>query len=294
MPIFKYTIMQKTKFGFYVYLYGVLGDYFSKLKLNFMNFAVGVLPNQIPYVDLPYIDDRVFVLESEPINSAFWLLFNGVLDYSFSATIELLAPEEFTIIWGDNTIESISAAAGEIEISHTYNLHGFYKIAFFLNPDNIETLNFYNNPLVTPFPALNALSNLNLLNISYTSYGGNFSTNPLPPGIKTIYAFNCAFSGMYLNLEDCPLLESLSADNNNISTFSCNVFPLVFNLLLLANNQIDSSDINSILALFAADLSNRPTSGFISLTGSNMGTPFGQGLVDKAAIISHGWTVYTN
>jgi hypothetical protein len=59
------------------------------------------------------------------------------------------------------------------------------------------------------------------------------------------------------------------------------------------NNQLTSTAVNAILAAFVA--ANKTTgTKILNLGGTGNGAPTGQGITDKATLISRGWTVTTN
>ena len=59
------------------------------------------------------------------------------------------------------------------------------------------------------------------------------------------------------------------------------------------DNQLPADTINALLAAFVAAGRNSGTCG-LNLGGTGNAAPTGQGLIDKATLISRGWTVTTN
>jgi hypothetical protein len=58
-------------------------------------------------------------------------------------------------------------------------------------------------------------------------------------------------------------------------------------------NQLNSTAVNAILAAFVA--ANKTTgTRILNLGGTGNSAPTGQGITDKATLISRGWTVTTN
>jgi hypothetical protein len=81
----------------------------------------------------------------------------------------------------------------------------------------------------------------------------------------------------------------LDFSDNQISAVTFDINQISF--CDLANNNLSTTEVNAILAKF---VNTTVPSGTLLLNGTNMGAPSGQGLTDKATLISNGWTVTTN
>ena len=171
-----------------------------------------------------------------------------------------------------------------------------------------------------PIPQLNSLSNLeifycnsNQLTGSIPSLNGNpalreflCNTNNLTGTIPSLASntslrlFRCHTNAISGNI---PTLNA----NNALEIFHCHTQQgstkiigfdggSVSNTLgdfQAQNNQLTSAAVNAILAAFVA--ANKTTgTRILNLGGPGNAAPTGQGITDKATLISRGWTVTTN
>jgi len=81
---------------------------------------------------------------------------------------------------------------------------------------------------------------------------------------------------------------------NQLTAVEDMTIPLSLTTFYAQNNLFDSIAINKILAAFVDNLVNRPNIGTLNIGGTGNAAPTGQGILDKASIIAHGWTVTTN
>jgi hypothetical protein len=91
--------------------------------------------------------------------------------------------------------------------------------------------------------------------------------------LNNLQIFQC-FTNQLTGFEGGPV-------SNTLGTFQAQV------------NQLTSAAVNAILAAFVA--ANKTTgTRILNLGGVGNGAPTGQGITDKATLISRGWTVTTN
>lgn len=103
---------------------------------------------------------------------------------------------------------------------------------------------------------------------------------------------NCEFNDVNaIDVSNCPALNSLVCQGNNLKILNIARNPLITNLD--ANSCFLSvAQINAILAaLVAAGLHNGTA---VMNTQDTPAPPSGQGITDKATLVSRGWTVTTD
>jgi len=189
--------------------------------------------------------------------------------------------------------------------------------SFAANPD-LTLLYCYQNRLSGSLPDFSVNSKLQAC-LCQVQLGATKFSGPIPPLPTSIRFFNCRanqLSGTIPTLTLYPNLVEFNCGENlltgtipslsactNLETFSCNTNQLtefaggnVSNKLGTFNaqiNQLTQSAINAILAAFVA--ANKTTgTRVLNLGGTGNAAPSGQGLTDKATLITRGWTVTTN
>jgi len=137
---------------------------------------------------------------------------------------------------------------------------------------NLQLRDFivYTNQLTGSIPNLNNLGFLSNFNVA-----GNQLTGIIPSLSANTGLIQCYF------------------DKNQFTGFAGGPVSSTLGTFQAQNNQLTSIAVNSILAAFVA--ANR-TSGtrILNLGGTGNAAPTGQGITDKATLISRGWTVTTN
>lgn len=151
---------------------------------------------------------------------------------------------------------------------HNNQLTGFIPV---LN-NNTQLTNFFchNNQLTGPIPSLSANTQL----VIFWCYN-NQLTGPIP------------------SLSANSQLVTFWCYNNQLNNFSDGPVSINLGDFQAQNNQLPSSAVNAILASFVA---GNKTTGIrvLNLGGAGNAAPTGQGITDKATLISRGWTVTTN
>jgi Leucine-rich repeat (LRR) protein len=185
---------------------------------------------------------------------------------------------------------------------------------------NLQVFRCSANQLTGLIPSL---SGLNILRVFYCHT--NQLTGPIPSlsGLSNLQDFRCSanqLTGSIPSLADNPLLSIFRCHRNqlsgNIPTLSANTALEIFECYTqqgvtritgfdggsvsntlgrfeAQSNQLTSTAVNAILAAFVA--ANR-TAGtrVLNLGGAGNAAPTGQGITDKATLVSRGWTVTTN
>lgn len=105
------------------------------------------------------------------------------------------------------------------------------------------------------------------------------------------------FTGALPSFAACTAMTSFSASTNLLTGVTAGSFATQKNLtfISLGVNAFSSAAVNQILADCVASLSisGRVACSVFTQGGTN-GAPTGQGIIDKAALITAGWTVVTN
>lgn len=135
-------------------------------------------------------------------------------------------------------------------------------------------------------------TNIKSVLFSIKNLYGQPDISKLPNLLNAYLALN-QFSGN-IDLSSNTILENAYLYGNNFSGFSGSVPPTLGNLVA-QNNKLTSISINNVLAaLVAAGRTSASGTCVVNLSGTNMAAPTGQGIIDKATLISRGWTVTTN
>lgn len=106
-------------------------------------------------------------------------------------------------------------------------------------------------------------------------------------------AFN-SLTGNIPNLSAMTLLTTISIESNRFTGWDGGTIPATLGTIRFNGNRLSSAAVNSVLAAVRAAGKTSGTRS-LNLAGLRMGTPTGQGLVDKDYLINvMGWTVTTN
>lgn len=172
-----------------------------------------------------------------------------------------------------------SLTGGIPSLSGNAGLHYFYCNANQLT-GTIPSLT--SNTLLQSF-----LCNTNLLAGSIPSLSSNAS----------LLSFNCGdnqLTGSIPDLSANQELQTFYCNANQITGFSGGSVSSTINTFQAQNNSLSEDSVNNILAAFVA--AGRTISAgvcLLKLEGGANAAPTGQGLNDKATLISRGWTVTT-
>jgi Leucine-rich repeat (LRR) protein len=158
---------------------------------------------------------------------------------------------------------------------------------------NLQEFTCGTNELTGPIPSLTGLTNLQTFRCNQNQLTGFI---PSLSGLTNLQDFSCfsnQISGSIPSLSGLNNLEIFHCYTNQITGFDYN--PVGSNLgnFLAQNNQLTSNSVNDILRVFVVANKNIGTR-ILNLGGVGNGAPFGQGITDKATLISRGWTVTTN
>jgi hypothetical protein len=216
------------------------------------------------------------------------------------------------INWGDST-SSGSTLNGNSEFTFIKNYSGTLKYNITLTgydvsgikeitlsgsniskcPDlsderiDITSLNLNNN-FLNSIPFIN--SKMRILRLNYNSISGLSYSSANLYNLTIIELSNNNLSGNILPPTKYMTLYNVS--NNSLTGYTQKNSS--FNTLYqdLSGNLLSSTEVNKVLS--DNNTYNTSSSGTIILNGSSMGAPTGQGITDKNALITKGFTVITN
>jgi len=94
-----------------------------------------------------------------------------------------------------------------------------------------------------------------------------------------------------LNISNNVKITTLNCDDNSLTSLDVSN-NIILDHLYCPSNSLTSVSVNAILAALVA---NAKTNGVCNLSAqSTPAPPTGQGITDKATLISRGWTVVTD
>lgn len=159
---------------------------------------------------------------------------------------------------------------------------------------NIRYLLLDSNQLTGSIPSLNANTKAIFLYFASNLLTGSIPTLTNLTTLQRFYCHSNQLTGSIPSLTLCISLTNFYFFTNQISNYTASTLALTLRYFWGQNNLLTSSAVNQILADFVTNLASRPSTGKIYLHGTGNQAPTGQGIIDKAAIQAHGWTVNTN
>lgn len=149
------------------------------------------------------------------------------------------------------------------------------------------------NQLTGPIPSLNGCTALNVFHCFTNQFTGSIPELYSNISLQDFRGQTNQFAGSIPSLSACTVLNTFQCENNQLDGFAGGSVSNTLDIFTANINQLPSSAVNDILAAFVA--ANRTTgTRILNLGGAGNSAPTGQGLVDKATLISRGWTVTTN
>ena len=159
---------------------------------------------------------------------------------------------------------------------------------------NMKYLFLGGNQLTGSIPSLTSLTKIIFLYFYTNQLTGSIPSLSALTNLQRLWGFSNQLTGSTPSLTNNTKLNHFYFDNNQISNYTASTLALTLNYFRGNNNLLPSAAVNQILADFVTNLASRPAVGNIRLHGTGNQPPTGQGIIDKAAIIAHGWTVLTN
>jgi Leucine-rich repeat (LRR) protein len=160
---------------------------------------------------------------------------------------------------------------------------------------NIQLQEFYctNNRLTGSIPSLSANIQLQEFYCNTNQLTGSIPSLSANTQLREFYCNSNRLSGTIPNLSANTQLEKFYCNSNKLTNFNDQSVSITLGDFQAHNNLLTSSSINTILSTFVA--ANKITdTRILNLGGTGNATPTGQGITDKAILISRGWTVTTN
>ena len=111
--------------------------------------------------------------------------------------------------------------------------------------------------------------------------------------LTSFYCHNNQLTGSIPSLSSNTALTLFGCYSNQLTGFSGGTVSATLGDFQAQNNLLSASAVNAILAAFVA--ANKTTgTRILNLGGTGNAAPTGQGITDKATLVSRGWTVTTN
>jgi hypothetical protein len=161
----------------------------------------------------------------------------------------------------------------------------------------LENFNCSNNKLTGIIPSFtNAIPNYSLRSFNCSN---NQLTGSIPSlsGMTLLNSFDCQFnqlSGSIPSLYTNNVLENFYCNDNRLTGFYTGSVSNTVGDFQAQNNFLTSGAVNAILSSFVS-ASKADGTRILNLGGAGNAAPVGQGIIDKAFLISPlGWTVTTN
>ncbi|MDD5065382.1 MAG: hypothetical protein PHQ35_11565 [Phycisphaerae bacterium] len=156
----------------------------------------------------------------------------------------------------------------------------------------LKTVDIRSNSLTGVYPQIGDCRAL-------TSFqcGNNAFTAGVIPSLRKLTALVTFTStsnnrnGAIPDLSSNTALTNFSADSNSFTSYAGASLPVSLTTLRLVSSALPSATINSLLAMLVA---NGASGGTFTCNGGTNGAPTGQGITDKATLITRSWTVTTN
>jgi hypothetical protein len=192
--------------------------------------------------------------------------------------------DSFTVDWGDGSFPEHPDYT-YFTLNHNYTKKGPYTISIY-DTSNITSL-AYTAPTASATDLyLGAMPTLKEFTLQ-TSLSTTLNVAPLS-NLSTLKLLGTQVKT--LNISALSNLTALTITPGRLSTIS--IIPnSTLKYLNLTNNTIHSTFINTLLSVL---VTNNVSGGVAYLQQTPVAPPLGQGLTDKATLISRGWTVITD
>ena len=168
---------------------------------------------------------------------------------------------------------------GTVDISAFLNLQEFRcnsnditALSGYAQNSILTDVQFFDNKVTGTLPSLSGLTNLQEFRCDTNQLTGSI---PSLSGLTNLQIFRCY--------------------TNQLTSFAGGSVSNTLGQFEAENNQLNQSSINAILsALVAAGRTSANGACILNLGGGFNASPTGQGITDKATLISRGWTITTN
>jgi Leucine-rich repeat (LRR) protein len=149
------------------------------------------------------------------------------------------------------------------------------------------------NQLTGSIPSLSALTNLVNFYCNTNQLTGPIPSLSASTNLVNFHCYTNQLTGPIPSLSTLINLQEFRCNSNQFTGFNGGSVSNTLGYFDARVNQLTSAAVNAILAAFVA--ANKTTgTKVLLLGGTGNGAPTGQGITDKATLISRGWTVTTN
>ena len=149
------------------------------------------------------------------------------------------------------------------------------------------------NQLTGSIPSLSGLTNLQYFYCYENQLTGSIPSLDGLTDLRFFYCYKNQLTGSIPSLSSLTNLQYFYCYDNQLTAFEGGSVSNTLGYFQAQNNQLTSTAVNAILTALVA--ANKTTgTRFLNLGGTGNAAPTGQGITDKATLVSRGWTVTTN
>lgn len=210
-------------------------------------------------------------------------------------------PLEFTIDWGDGTVETSTAdLGGDNAINHTYANSNNRTVSVSIQDSNERpSLQFNGNELVPGSGIVTDINNLsNFTNLVYftllsSSFAGEAGTLSISSDyMQGIIIQSCsAITTISLPNSMPEFFTMLATDNSNLTTITLGSVPIIATINA-SNCALSETTVDNLLILMDSSTTEYP--GTIDFSGGTNSPPSAAGLAVTGSLIAKGFTVLVN
>lgn len=164
-------------------------------------------------------------------------------------------------------------------------------------PSNCPNLQYYylhDNQCIGSLPNFNSNQQIKYIYTHRNNLSGTIPAFNNNPNLTRFLVYLNNLSGTIPSLTPLTSIAFFRVNRNQLTGYTPSIIALTLNFITAQYNLFPSAAINQILADIVTNLALRPAGGRLYLHGTGNQAPTGQGIIDKAAIIAHGWDVLTN
>lgn len=151
----------------------------------------------------------------------------------------------------------------------------------------------YSNQLTGSIPSLTTNTALVGFNCGVNQLTGSIPSLTTNTALTSFQCYTNQLTGSIPSFTANTSLITFHCYSNQLTDFAGGSVSATFGDFQAHNNLLSASAVNAILAAFVAAGRNSGTR-ILNLGGTGNAAPTGQGLTDKATLVSRGWTVTTN
>jgi hypothetical protein len=169
----------------------------------------------------------------------------------------------------------------------------------FSNCTNLVTFYVYGNTFTGALPSFNTCTLLSIFDISNNQISGTLPTFSACTALTVVNIRTNSFSGTMPSFATNTAITAFYAYSNSFTAITAGAIATQLSCTQYSFNYclLPAAQINQILADLVVNQSNRPGNSPLAtatMIGAGNGAPSGQGIVDKATLVTAGWTMTTN